>query len=219
MRHPLRELIVDFIAFAVIAIAMLLAVSCDTAQKVADPPRTPAVVDAETRKLRHDAEMDRAAEDHKRAQDAEQVRQVHMMGNVALGIGSLGGLLLVGGFLVLVFLKNSIGTSLIVVGLLCISFAWASTYYGQTMAAFAAIGFGIMSVGAMGFLAVALWKAKFWKQTATDTAILVQTEVKPALPEAERERIFGHEGTAAATMSRTAKKGIAIIKSHIKEKP
>jgi len=200
------------------AIVMRALIGCDTVQK-AEPPRTPAVVDAETRKLRHDAEMDRAAEDHKRAQDAEQVRQVHLMGNVALGIGSLGGLLLVGGFVVLVFLKNSIGTSLIVVGMLCLSFAWAATYYGQQIAVFSAIGFGIMAVGAMGFLAVALWKAKFWRDTATETAVLVQTEVKPALPEAERERIFGHNGTASASMSMTAKKGIAIIKSHInKEK-
>lgn len=156
---------------------------------------------------------------HRAALDAEQVAQVHMMGNVALGIGALGGLLLVGGFVVLVFLKNSIGTSLIVVGMLCLSFAWAATYYGQQLAVFSAIGFGIMAVGAMGFLAVALWKAKFWRDTATETAVLVQTEVKPALPEAERERIFGHNGTASASMSMTAKKGIAIIKSHIKEKP
>jgi len=195
-------------------LAALLAVgACASLPKPAPRPAPVTIVDDASRALAHAAELDRIEEERVRAANAERARTDHVRGTL-IGWGFvLGGLALVAAA-VCAFLPVVRGYApmLGAFGVLVWACAYGMQEYGRTMALIGIVALVAALLGTVAYCVLLAYRSRFWERTAKETVAAVQNEVKPALPDAERERIFGKEGTLASTMSATAKRGVALAK-------
>ena len=199
---------------ASILAALLALGSCASLPKPAPRPEPVAIVDDASRALAHAAELDRIEEERVRAANAERARTDHVRGTLVGWGFVIGSLCMVVAVFVGLFVERFRKECILLgaFGLIVFACAYGMQEYGRTIAIIGIVSLVGALLTALSFAVYAVVQSKFWKRTALETVKVVQDEVKPALPDEARARIFGKEGTAAATMSATAKRGVALAK-------
>ncbi len=204
---------------AAILVALLALGSCASQPKPAPRPAPVTITDDASRALAHAAELDRIEEERVRAANAERARTDHVRGTL-IGWGFVvGGICVVVALFVGLFVERFRKECILLgtFGLIVFACAYGMQEYGKTIAMIGIVSLVGALLTALSFVVYSVVVSKFWKRTALETVKVVQDEVKPALPDEARTRIFGKEGTAAATMSATAKRGVALAKKTLQK--
>ena len=198
-------------------LAILLAVAACAALPKAPPPHEPpkavSIVDDQSRRLAHDAEMDRLQERYEEARNELRLARESARGRFILILFVAGAAAAVAGAVMLFFQMKGPGGAALLVGGAMLGAALALDRYADTFALIGLIGFGTIVASGLGLL---VWQTIVILRQRAAIASLVQVgEVaKKEAPEAAAA-IFGQGGIASRTMPRPVKRIVADFRKRI----
>ena len=107
------------------------------------------------------------------------------------------------------------GLGLLLAGACVVGFCMALPHYAETIALYALVAAGLLAAGAVAF---GLWVGFVYARSFA-AVVKLNEKAKQELTPEQRERIFGDHGLASAVLPPFAKKAVAKVRGHIKEKP
>lgn len=207
-------------------LAVLLAVAACAALPKATPPHEPPkpveIHDDQTRKLAHDAEMDRISEKYEEARNQLRIEREQQRGRMVTLLTWGGALAILAGG-VLLWFRIGLWIVVAMAGVLSLALAFSIDRYADLLATIGLAGVGsLMAIG----LGILVWMALDLARARATVSSMVKVgeEAKRQMPEAA-EAIFGSGGIASRIMHRPEKKVVALERRRIeateskKEKP